>query len=338
MDDRYLVTGGTGFVGSYILRLLVAEGKKVRALRRKGSRMGLVEAISDSVEWVECDILDMPYLREAMSGCNKVFHCAAMVSYNAKDAAAMMEVNMGGTANVVNTALDLGVDKLLHLSSIAALGKPKEGAFLDENTKWERSKLNTNYGISKFLAEQEVWRAAAEGLNVAIVNPSIIVGSGYWEEGSCALFSKVWHGLKYYPLGTTGFVDVRDVARAALLLMNSEVSNKRYVLNAANLTYKDLFNNIARHFGKTPPSVKVTPFLRETIWRLGWLGTFLGQEPIATKETARQSSQTFYYGGKKFCEAFKFDYRPLECSIEDTCRSFVASLQSKHHSYATLPL
>lgn len=336
MYNKYFVTGGTGFLGSYLLRLLVQDGRKVRAIRRASSRMDLVADLAEKVEWVECDVLDEPYLTEAMQGCQKVFHCAAIISYDGKDAKRMMQANAQGTANVVNAALDVGIEKLVHVSSIAALGKAKEGSFLDESAKWQPSSSNTAYSISKFLAEQEVWRGMAEGLTVGIVNPSIILGAGYWNEGSCELFSKVWKGLPFYTTGASGFVDVRDVAQAALLLMDSAVENERFIINGANLPFKDFFTTLAKAMDKKPPHIKVTPFLRELIWRLSSIQSFFGMKPFITKESAQQASRVYEYGGNKFAKKFNFSYRPIEQTIAQTADAFLqAQRTGKDYSVFT---
>jgi len=217
------VTGGTGFVGAYLLRYLVQEGVRVRALRRADSPMDLVAEIADKVEWVEGDILDVPFLETAMEGVDNVYHCAATVSFDPRDREHMMKVNIEGTANIVNICLSLNIRRLLHVSSIAALGREADTPHVNEAAKWSDSPLNSNYAISKFKAECEVWRGMAEGLDVVVVNPSVIVGSGYWEKGSSALFKTIGKGMKYYPAGGTGFVDVRDVARASIGLMNSDI-------------------------------------------------------------------------------------------------------------------
>ena len=176
---RILVTGATGFLGAYLLRQLVTQGHAIRALRRANSPMHLVEDIADLVEWVEADILDIVALETAFEGVTHVYHCAAMVSFHPRDVDRMMKINVEGTANIVNLSLSFGVQKLVHVSSIAAVGRSKERPQLDESSKWTTSKLNTNYAISKYMGEQEVWRGHAEGLAVGIVNPAIILGSGF---------------------------------------------------------------------------------------------------------------------------------------------------------------
>lgn len=317
-----LITGATGFVGSYLLRYLLHQGyRNLRATRRKESSMALVGPAASAVEWVEGDLMDPVFIEEAMSGRKRVFHCAAVVSFDPRQAKEMLLANAEGTTNIVNAALYEGIEKLLHMSSISTLGRIRDSLKLSENDLWQRSRFNTNYAISKHLAEQEVWRGMAEGLSVAIVNPSVILGSGKWEEGTARIFKQALDGVNFYPAGTSGFVDVRDVARYSVLLMESRIEGQRFILNAENLSYKDLLETISRHLGTRPPAHKVKPLARGIAWRLAWLHSRLtGQPPLITREMAEQSSRTFYYENRKSLEALPFTYTPLEKTIADTCR------------------
>ena len=210
-DSLVLVTGATGFVGSYLIRSLLQKGMRVRALRRKNSRLDLLAGVADKVEWIQADVTDTGALEDAFEGVTHVCHCAAIVSFHPKDADKMLKVNVEGTANIVNLCLDFGVKKLVYVSSIAALGRATNRPHLDESCKWVESKDNSRYAISKYGAEMEVHRGIAEGLSVAIVSPSVIVGSQYWDEGMAGFFKKIDQGLKFCPSGGSGFVDVRDV-------------------------------------------------------------------------------------------------------------------------------
>lgn len=327
MNQTIFVTGGTGFIGSYLLRNLVKQGKKVRALKRPTSPMNLVQDIASQIEWVEGDILDIIALEDAMQGVHQVYHCAAVVSYNPEDYHQIRKINVEGTANVVNVALDFGIQKLLHVSSIAALGRTKDKKNIDESAKWERSKLNTQYAISKYQAEQEIWRGAEEGLKVVIVNPSIVLGAGFWHTGPAHFFQQLHKGLRFYPTGITGFVDVRDVAAIMTILMDSPIEHERFVVNSENLPYADVFNQIADVIGVKRPSIKVTPFLRETAWRLEWLKSKItGKKAFITKETARNSGLQYFYSSEKLLNTIDFEYRPIRQTIEETGQVFLGSL------------
>ncbi len=335
-----LITGATGFVGSYLTRYLVKMGyTNIIAMKRATSRMDLVADVVDKVQWVEGDILDVPFLEEILRGykINIIFHCAAVVSFNPRNREDMYNINAIGTANIVNEALANGIEKFIHVSSIAAIGRTKNEPRVSETNKWQRSQLNSHYAISKYQAEQEVWRGIAEGLNAAIVNPSVILGSQFWATGTGKLFEQVWRGLRFYTEGVTGYVDVRDVVRFMVLLMESDIeklpdglSGKRFILNGENLPYKTLFEQIAHVLGKKQATIKVTPLLRELAWRFEWVKSKLsGIQPLITKETARASATTFYFNNEKSLKAFpEFHYTPIQQTIKETGEQFLACQKS----------
>jgi len=326
MKKITFVTGGTGFVGAYLLRYLVREGAHVRALKRADSPMDLVAEIADKVEWVEGDILDVPSLEAATQGVDSVYHCAATISFDPRDRERMMKVNIEGTANVVNLCLSQNIRRLLHVSSVAALGREADTTYVNEAVKWSDSTLNSNYAISKFKAECEVWRGAAEGLDVVVVNPSIIVGSGYWEKGSTALFKTIQKGMKHYPAGGTGFVDVRDVAKASIGLMNSEISGERFILNSENMTWQDFMVLTATQLQVAPPTQLIQGLPLEIFWRVEWLRSrLLGTQPILTRETVRNSAHTIYYDNTKISEALDFQFLPIAATVHETAAQFVAT-------------
>ena len=326
-----LVTGATGFVGAYLLRLLLQKGYKVRALRRKSSSMAFLQGIADQVEWVEADVTDLGALEDAFEGVTHVFHCAALVSFHPKDAAKMHKINVEGTANIVNLCLDFGVKRLVHVSSIAALGRAANRPHLDENCKWVESKQNSRYAQSKYAAEMEVQRGVAEGLSAAIVSPSVIVGSKDWEEGMSGFFKKIDEGLKFCPIGGSGFVDVRDVVRFMVLLMESDIVGERYILNSDNLLHRQFFGMIATELGVKPPPITVGPFLAEVAWRVEWLKEkILGTTPMATKESARASVTNYTYGNEKSRSVFGFEYIPFAQTVKETAAQY---LEAKGDGY-----
>lgn len=327
-DSKLLVTGGTGFLGAYLIRQLLAKGYAVRATRRTNSPMDLVADFADQVEWVEADVTDVVALEDALEGITEVFHCAAMVSFHPRDVARMMQVNVEGTANVVNLCLEMGIRKLLHVSSIASLGRTKERPVLDENSSWVESRGNSNYAISKYRSEQEVWRGHAEGLPVAIVNPAIIFGSGFWHLGSAKFFKQVDEGLKFCPQGATGFVDVRDVARFMIHLLEGPQNGERYILNSENASFRRLFDLIGASIDKKPPFIPVNPLLAEVAWRVEWLKEkLLGADPMVTREAARSSVSTYFYSNEKSKSVFDFQYRSLETTIRETGMQFLEAKQ-----------
>ena len=328
-EKKILVTGATGFIGAYLLQYLVRlGGKNIKAVKRPDSPMDLVADVQDKVEWVEADLLDTISLEDAMQGVSKIYHCAAIVSFNDNAASQMMRVNQEGTANVVNIALDMGIEKMLHVSSIAAIGREKNQHIINENTKWQDSKWNSPYATSKYLAEMEVWRGVAEGLNAVIINPSNVLGSGYWKGRTATgqFFYKIWSGLPFYPMGGSGFVDVRDVVRFMVQLMESDISGDRFILNGENLPFKTILDEIAMTLDVKKPFIEVTPLVREAAWRAAWLASKLtGKASFITKQTARASARTFIYKNDKSIKAFPFEYTPIKKTILETGNQFLLS-------------
>jgi dihydroflavonol-4-reductase len=319
-----LVTGGTGFLGAHLIRLLLHQNYNIRAIHRKSSQKKLIQDFSDKIEWVEADVTDLVALEDAFEGVTHVCHCAAMVSFHPKDLDRMMKINVEGTANMVNLSLDMGIQKFLHVSSIAALGRSKERTHLDETMKWVDGKGNSKYALSKYQSEQEVWRGHAEGLPVAIVNPSVILGPWDWNLGSAKFFKQIDEGLKFSPIGRSGMVDVLDVARFMGHLLASDINGERFILNAQNIAFKDFFNQVAAALNKKPPSIAVTPFLAEVAWRVEWLKEkILGATPLVTKESARASVSSYSYANEKSRSVFGFEYTPLEQTIQAVAKQYL---------------
>ncbi|RME09104.1 MAG: NAD-dependent epimerase/dehydratase family protein, partial [Bacteroidetes bacterium] len=222
-----------------------------------------------------------------------------------------------------------------------ALGSPKDSDTISEATKWEPGHRGTNYGLTKHLAEIEVWRGRAEGLPVAVVNPANVLGSGFWRGRTSTgkLFHTIWQGLKFYPPGSTGWVDVRDVVRFMVKLMESDIEGERYILSAENRTFKWVFDRIAAALDVPPPSIRANAFLREMAWRAAWLQSKLtGTPPLITKETARSSATTKLYDNSKSLSAFEdFRYTPIEKTIAEMARQFLEAA-SKGFAPMVLPI
>lgn len=313
-----LVTGGTGLLGAHLILHLHSLGLRPRALYRAQ----IPEAIKDKAEWVKGDILDVTELEEAMQGIRQVYHVAGYVSFNPKHKATMHKINIEGTANVVNACMDAMVDKLVHVSSVAALGRIRVEGPINEHMTWSEETSNSEYGRTKFLAEMEVWRGISEGLNAAMVNPVIIIGEhGDWTKGSMNIFRNIYNGFKWFTTGSTGFVDADDVAKAMVLLMDSNITAERFVISAENIAYKSLFEMIADAFAVKRPYTKVTPFISAMVWRFEKIKSLLsGSDPLITKETARTGMTAATFDNTKFLKAFpSFSYKPLQESVQRIC-------------------
>ena len=320
-----LVTGGSGLVGTELVSQLLAEGNTVKAIYNRAP----LTVSHPSLITLQCDIMDTIALEEAMRGVTQLYHCAAVVSFNKKNKGQLFKINIEGTANVVNAAIDAGVKKMMHVSSVSALGRIRENETVTEQMNWTEESSNSLYGKSKYLGEMEVWRGTGEGLQAVIVNPSLILGGGDWTKGSSEIFRSVYKEFPWYSEGVTGAVDVKDVARAMIVLMNSEINKERFILNAANLSYKEIFTAIADCFGKKPPGKKVTPFLAAVVWRWeAFKSMFTGKDPLVTKETARTALAKVYFDNNKFLKAMPgFTFTPINETIKNTC----ATLQQINH-------
>ncbi len=329
-----LVTGGTGFVGAYVLFELLERGEEIKALKRENSNLQLIEKIFSyytddykqllsQVDWITGDINDIISLDEAMQGVRKIYHCAAVVSFEPKDKSSMFKTNIDGTANVVNAALKHSIEKFCYVSSIAAIGRAENDNLITEETSWKSSERNSNYAKSKYAAEREVWRGIEEGLNAVIVNPSVILGPGDWNLGSPKIFQTMWKGTKFYTTGVNGFVDVRDVAKAMVKLMNSSIVNQRFILSSENLSYQELFTQIMKAFGKEPQQIEATSWMLNVAWRVEKLKDLLfNSKPLITKETVSTSQNKYFYSSDKIKQQLSFDFILINQSIVDTCSLF----------------
>ncbi len=326
INNTILVTGATGFAGSYVIRELVQKGYRVKGLsRRKARPFYIDQEILNQVEWIEGDILDRGLLDEIMQNTGTVIHAAAMVSFHAKDHRHLFTTNVEGTANVVNAAIENNIARFVHLSSVAAFGRNKT-IMVNESQSWEDSRQNTQYAISKFHGELEVWRGFAEGLNAVIVNPSTILGYGDWNQSSNTLFKLASRGFPWYSNGINGFVDVEDVSRAIVLLMESDISGERFILNSENWSYRQLFDTLAEGFNQKKPSLHATPFLAALAWRAESIRTFFtGKKSLITRESAKVSRLHTEYNNSKIINALPgFRFRPLKETIAKACGQYLS--------------
>ena len=320
-NTMILVTGATGFLGAELIHQLTSQNIQVRALKRKTSKIPDLTAANELVEWFVADINEPEDLADAFEGVTQVYHCAAFISFDPKDKNKLIKINIEGTSNIVNLCMHHGA-RLLHVSSIAALGDAKKGEQITEKDFWEYNPHVHSYAISKYEGEMEVWRGIAEGLDAVIVNPAVIIGKNAGFTGSGAIFKLVKDGLKFYTDGATGVVDVEDVAKAMILLMNSELNDERFTLSANNLHYKDFFAAIADGFAVKRPSTEAKPWMLGIAWRAAKLASiFTGKAPALTKDAARSSFNLSYYSNEKIKKAINFEFKPLNQSIAEVCEA-----------------
>lgn len=324
--SKILITGGTGFLGAYMIKQLIEEGYTVKAIKRHSSVLPrfIPKNILDKVAWVDGDILDIISLLDAMQDVDTVIHAAAIVSFHKKDRNMMYQVNVEGTRNVVNTALEAGVKKFIHISSVAALGRKKNSTIVDETAKWEESTNNTHYAITKHYAELEAWRGFAEGLEGVILNPATILGYGDWHTGSNAIFKNVYDEYGWYTNGMNGFTDVEDVARAVTKLLAIGITEERFIVCNNNWPFKKLLDTIADGFGKKRPDKLATPFLSQIAWRLEKIKSLLSGKPsLITRESAAVANSETVFDNQKLLKVLPgFQYTPLEETIYKACEKY----------------
>lgn len=318
-----LVTGGTGFLGSTLIKRLLASGVEVRATKRETSTVppGLISL--PTLQWVDADITDFFALGDAFADITKVYHCAGMISYRSADRERLMTVNVAGTANVVNLALRHGV-RLLHVSSVAAIGQAKRGGEATEDDLWEYTPGQPGYAVAKYGAEMEVWRGIAEGLDAVIVNPALIIGPAARSTGSDtsgAIFTLLRKGLNYYPDGSVGLIDVEDTAKAMTLLMdNPAITGQRFLLSNVNMTYRDLLAQCSNILGRPAPQHRATPWKLGVAWRMaGLLALFTGKRPLLTRDAARAASRRSRFSNRKVITATGMEFKPIGDTLREIC-------------------
>jgi len=320
-----LVTGATGFLGNELIKQLLQQGISLRALKRSTSVIPLSIQEHPLLEWVEGDVNDLESLERAFDGIEQVYHCAALVSFDPKDKKKLLRINIEGTSNVVNLCADLQV-RLLHVSSVAALGISKNNTDITEDDYWEYDSKSHSYAISKYEGEMEVWRGVAEGLDAIIVNPSIIIGANSGYNGSGAIFKLVQEGLSFYTKGATGVVDVEDVVSCMIGLMNTTISGERFILSAENLHYKDFFEKISAGFKVKAPAKEAKPWMLGVAWRAAKVASlFSGNAPALTSDAARSSLNESTYSNDKIKKTLNIEFKPLDQSIQEVCAALASN-------------
>lgn len=311
-------------MGSHLLYYLLKENKQVRAIHRKNSDTEAVkkifslytseaESLYNKIDWVEANITDIPALTAAFEDVTRVYHCAACVTFDPSKYRILKKTNVEGTANIVNLCLSKKVEKLCFVSSVATFGNSLNGELISEETAWNPDDKNSVYAISKYGAEMEVWRGTQEGLDVVIVNPGIVLGTSP-DEGSSGVFIALGSsGIPFYPSGGIGVVDVEDVAKAMILLMDSSIKNEQFILVSENITYKEMLSKMAPMFGKKPPTKKLPKGIMLFFSGMDWFFSKLfGTKRKLPKATIRSMFKTSFYDASKLKNSLNFKFKPVE--------------------------
>jgi dihydroflavonol-4-reductase len=321
-----LITGATGLVGSHLALHLLEQGQSIKAMFRSEQGKIRVKNVFDyykkpelfqKIQWIQADILDIPSLEIAFQEINHVYHCAALISFDPKDESKLRKINIEGTANIVNCCLAFKIKKLCYVSSIAALGDlaPHE-TIIDETTEWNSEKAHSDYAISKYGAEIEVWRAHQEGLEVVIVNPGVILGPLFWKEGSGDIYQKVKNGLSFYTKGSSGFVSVIDVVKGMILLMQSDINGEKFVLISESKTYQEITFAIADVLKVKRPRYYANKFTTALAWRLDWFLSIFGKKRTLSKDMNTSLHTTDLYANEKIKSKLNYQFQDINSFLK----------------------
>ncbi|MDN3687727.1 NAD-dependent epimerase/dehydratase family protein [Cyclobacterium jeungdonense] len=313
---KILITGITGLLGSYLAKSLSGKAL-ISGTRRAGSNTDLLGSLAESIQWYEGEITDVEMLTEACQDQDLVIHSAGLVSFDDSKKEALLKTNAQGTACLVNAMLPLKQKKLVFISSVAALGRQENQLSLTEEQKWLNSELNTPYGISKHLAELEVWRGAQEGLQVMVFNPSVLLAKITDERSSSQIYRYVLDGNRYYPKGNINYIDIRDAVAVMLQLIEEGEWNQRYIISKESLPYRDFFNEMALVFGKKPPSIALSNWLAAWVIRWSRLHNWFSKSKLPiSRQTVRAAQTRVGYDNSKIKEATGYAFTPLKDTFE----------------------
>ena len=334
-----LVTGGTGLVGAHLLYQLVSSNQNVKATYKDQKSLEKTarifsyyttnhKALFKKITWVKANLTNLPELTLAFNKITQVYHCAAYINFDPRAFNTLKKTNIEGTANIVNLCLAYNIEKLCYVSSIATLGTTAKDTLVTERNVWNPETDNNVYAISKYGAEMEVWRATQEGLDAVIVNPGVIIGPGNWDSGTGQLFKKANKGLKYYTTGTVALVDVNDVVNIMILLLNSSIKNKRFIVVAKNETYKTFLNTLCNAVNRKAPKKTATALLLKAAWILDWIKSGIMRTPRSiTKQMANTLLSKTTYSNAAIKDALNYNFKDIETTIVNTGKIFL----KEHH-------
>lgn len=335
-----LVTGGTGLIGSHLLYELALKNDYIRAIKRPSSDIMNVlkifgyyserpDVLFQKIEWVDAFLTDYFALSEAFNEIDKVYHCAGLVSFNRRMKKELFETNVTGTSNIVNICLEKNVKKICFVSSIASFGEYDGVNPIDEKTRWRPEKRSVLYSLSKLKAEMEVWKGIAEGLTGVIINPSVVIGPGFWNNGVGITYNLISKGMRFYTLGSTGYVDVRDVSKIMVKLMESDISGEQFLVSSENFTFREILSLISASLQRKNPNIYANRFLTGLAWRLNALTSFItGKEPLITRDNMSISHKYCLYSGQKIKDMLEYEYIPIRDSIKFLTKRYLAEVKS----------
>ena len=333
-----LVTGGTGFVGTYLLYELLKGNSSIKSTYRKEKNKELTEEffklkdlnhpkLFNKIIWVKMDLTEMSSLDELYSGINIIYHCAAFVSLAKRHKNLLMETNVEGTSNIINYAIKHKIKKILFISSIASIGAKDYDSIINEDHSWNHKINHTDYALSKYKSELEVWRGSQEGVPAVIINPGFIIGSHFWNRSSSSIFKRIYNGLKFYPTGKISLVSVEDVVIASIKLMNSKIQNERFILVSENMNYKEFLDLISKNLGK---SLTKYPLKKPLLYIIYFFDIILSFLRIKKRFMSKALISTFNnnqeFNGNKIKKFISFKYEKIDKKVKEICKDFIDKL------------
>jgi dihydroflavonol-4-reductase len=324
------ITGANGLLGSFIIRKLIDANEKFIAFKRSSGDTSLLRDLGDRVEWRDLDLQDPVSMEEALKDVDSVVHAAALVSFDPRHVSAISRINVDGTRHLVNACLANKVSRFVFISSVGALGRVKGQTRIDERNKWVENARQTPYATSKYLSELEVFRGQEEGLSTVILNPSVILAPADWAKSSARLFKYAWDEHRFYIDGSMNYVDVRDVATAALALLKSGMENERFIVNAGAVSYKEFFDAVATRFGKKPPMIKLGSNILKIATRIEAVRAKMCRSvPLVTPDTARLAGTNFLFQNDKIKKSLNFEFQSLDTTLDWCCAYYMQKFGRK---------
>jgi dihydroflavonol-4-reductase len=326
------VTGATGIMGSHVALALARRGLPVIAGKRKGSDTEKTrrlfsyykaDALFDNIKWVDIDLLDIFSLEEALQGVETVYHCAGLVSFSKKHRKQLKDVNEKGTRHIVNTCLHLNIPALCHVSSVATLNNHDPGKTITENVFWKRSGKESDYAISKYNAEREVWRGIHEGLNAVIVNPAVILAAGFWEQSSSRIFTTCYKGNLFYTKGTTGYVSAVDVAEIMIRLVEQKKFGERFVLAENNYSYQEIFSRLSRNFNRRAPFIHAGPFILHSGHLVESILALFRRTPTLTRALIHSALNRQRFDASKVKQTLGYTFQSVPLVLDEICEAYL---------------